>query len=69
MSRIAEILTSGRAPGVPRGTIDPTWADSAVPRALRDVEIQKGTAAMVQEMGWKPTKRNVEAIRKTWKIA
>lgn len=69
MNRLAEILESGRAPGFAGLSQDPTSADMAVPRALRHLEQTKGADAMVREMGFKPTRRNVEAVRKTWKFA
>lgn len=36
MNRIAEILESGRAPGFRTGAADPTSADVAVPKAIKD---------------------------------
>ena len=68
MTRIAEILESGKPPGFKGASIDPECADAAVPRALKALEQTQGADSIVREMGWKPTKRNISEIKKTWKI-
>jgi hypothetical protein len=45
MSRLAEILKSGRAPGFNTKALDPGCPKVAVPRALRKLEEQIGTSA------------------------
>lgn len=68
MSRLADMLESGRAPGVAAGSKDPTHAEMAVPRALKQLEQTQGADSIVRGMGWKPTKRNIEAVKKCWNI-
>lgn len=68
MNGIADIIKSGVAPGFSGLHQDPTNADVAIPRALKEVEQTKSADAMVREMGWKPTKRNVNAIKKAWSM-
>lgn len=68
MGRLNEILESGRAPGFSGAAIDPTCADAAVPRALKEIEQTRDARSMVREMGWKPTNHNISEIKKTWKL-
>lgn len=65
---LTEILESGHAPGYAAGALDPSSADAAIPRALKEVERTKNASDIVREMGWKPTKRNLDAIKKCWSI-
>lgn len=66
MNGLAEILKEGRAPGFNTHAPDPSSADAAVPRALKQLEQAMPADQIVREMGWKPTARNTRAIRKTW---
>lgn len=68
MNGLAGILKSGVAPGFSGLHQDPTNADVAIPRALKEVEQTKGAAQLVSEMGWKPTKKNINAIKKAWSM-
>lgn len=66
MNHLQDILESGCAPGFQQGAKHPTHAEMAIPRALREVEQQQGTDKLVRGMGWKPTHRNINAIKKCW---
>ncbi len=66
MNGLAEIIRTGHAPGLALKVPDPTSADEAVPRALKQIEQTKPADQIVREMGWKPTKRNINEVRKTW---
>jgi len=68
MSKLAEILESGRAPGFHTKAQDPTDADIAVPRALKQLEQTMPADKIVMGMGWKPTGRNLREIKRSWKI-
>lgn len=68
MSRLQEMLLLGRAPGVAGLARDPQCADMAIPRALKEIEQTKGADQIVKEMGWKPTKRNLNSIKRAWNM-
>lgn len=68
MSKIEEMLRDGKPPGYAGVAKDPTCADMAVPRALKEIEQTKGAREIVREMGWKPTTRNLNEIRRTWNV-
>lgn len=61
MSRLAEILSSGIAPGVRRGARDPQSADVAVPRAFRQLEQTLPAREIERQCGFK-----VKQIKKAW---
>jgi hypothetical protein len=63
MSRLAEILSSGVAPGIRSGAKDPTSAEVAVPRAFRQLEQTMPAREIERQCGFK-----VKAIKKTWKF-
>jgi hypothetical protein len=69
MNGIADILKSGRAPGIRTGAPDPTSADVAVPRALKEVfdlpyrhKKNLRREQVEQQIGY-----NASTLRKTWK--
>lgn len=64
MSRIDDILKSGRAPGLNTRAKDPTSADVAVPRAFRQLE-QSGMPMreIERQSGFK-----AKQIKKVWKF-
>lgn len=68
MNRLNDILASGRAPGLVLKVPDPTSADVAVPRALKQLEQTQSADSIVREMGWKATRRNLKEIKKTWNL-
>lgn len=63
MSKIAEILKSGQAPGFRLGAPDPNSADVAAPRGLREMERMMGTSRLERELGM-PAKK----LKKIWNI-
>lgn len=68
MNKLAEIIESGRPPGYAGIARDPRCADVAVPRALKQMEQSQGADKIVSGMGWKPTRKNVNEIKRSWKI-
>lgn len=66
MSKLLDILKCGRAPGFHQNSKPSDHAEVAIPRALRQVEQQQGADKLVRGMGWKPTRRNISAIKKCW---
>ena len=63
MSKLSEIFRSGRAPGVITNAPDPTSADVAAPRGLKQMEEQMGTSRLQREMGMSARK-----LKKIWNI-
>ena len=63
MSRLKEIIQSGRAPGFNLKQADPTNADIAAPRALRQMEEQMGTSKLQRELGMSARK-----LKQIWDI-
>lgn len=61
MSRIGEIIASGRAPGVRGFARDPQSADVAVPRAFRELERTNSASKICRDAGY-----TAETIKKTW---
>jgi hypothetical protein len=61
MGKMAEILEAGRAPGVNTKAGDPSDADRAVPRALREMEQQMGTSQLERKLDMKASR-----LRKIW---
>lgn len=64
MSRLAEILRSGVAPGFRRGAPDPTSAEVAVPRAFRQLEQTVPAREIERQSGFK-----VKQIKKAWNFS
>lgn len=60
---LQSIFESGRAPGMNLKTPDPTCADVAAPRGLKQMEEQMGTARLERELGMKASK-----LKKIWNI-
>lgn len=63
MSKLADIFKSGRAPGVMTNAPDPTCADVAAPRGLKQMEEQMGTSKLQRELGMSARK-----LKKIWNI-
>jgi hypothetical protein len=63
MGRLAEILKTGRAPGVRTGALDPTLPEVAVPRAFRQLEQKEGASKIARDSGF-----SVKRIKKIWNI-
>ena len=61
MSKIAEIIESGRAPGFHGTARDPQCADVAVPRAFCQLEQQHGADKIARDSGF-----SVNTLKKTW---
>ena len=63
MSRLAEILATGRAPGFNLKQVDPSNVDMAMPRALKEMENKLGTSELIRRMDL-PAKK----LKKIWDI-
>lgn len=70
MNGIADIIKSGRAPGIRTGAPDPTHADVAVPKVMREVfdipyrhRRNLRTQDVERQIGF-----SAKTIRKTWKL-
>jgi len=72
MGRIAEIIESGHAPGFAGLHQDPTSADVAVPRAIKEVfdigyRHQKGKRPIRDEEVFKSIGYDKNTLKQTWK--
>jgi hypothetical protein len=71
MSGLAEIINSGRAPGFITGAPDPTSADVAVPRAIKEVfdvsYRHKGKQPLRTEQVERAIGYNSRVLKNTWK--
>jgi len=72
MNGLAEILQSGRAPGFNTGAPDPTSADVAVPRAIKEVfdipyRHQRGKPPLRTEEVFRQIGYNAKTLKQTWK--
>jgi hypothetical protein len=64
MSRIAEIISSGRAPGFINRSLDPGCPQVAVPRALHAMECEIGSRSKeVIEQG---TQCSTRKLKRVW---
>lgn len=61
MSKLAEILSSGIAPGFAQGAKDPQCAEVAVPRAFRELEQTTPASEIERQSGFKAAK-----IKRAW---
>lgn len=61
MSKIDEILSSGRAPGFGQGAKDPQSAEVAVPRAFRELEQTTPASEIERQSGFKASR-----IKRAW---
>ena len=66
--KIAEIITSGRAPGVVTGAVDPQSSFAAVPRAIKQLE--RGEGGFKRPMGARDISRHfgfsTDLIKRKW---
>ncbi len=64
MSKIAEILESGRAPGFSGAHKDPQSADVAIPRALKQMENQGHSARKIaKDAGY-----SINTLKRVWNV-
>ena len=63
MSKLAEILKSGIAPGMNLRTVDPTLPEKAVPKAFRDLEQKHGASKIAKEAGF-----SINQIKRIWNM-
>lgn len=61
--RLAEIIASGRPPGVAGQHADPGGPDAAIPRALKELEKTQSAREIARAAGF-----TVETLKKTWKV-
>lgn len=59
--KLAEILSTGCAPGFKGGAKDPTSADQAIPRALKELEGKHSAAKIARDAGF-----SINTLKKTW---
>ena len=72
MGRLAEIIQTGRAPGFHSGSPDPTSADVAVPRAIREVfdigyRHKRGQPPLRTEQVERQIGYSAKTLKQTWK--
>lgn len=65
MSRIAEMLRTGKPPGLcgSMARPDPTCADVAVPRALKQLEEKHDARRIAKDAGW-----SIKTLKQSWGI-
>lgn len=63
MGRLAEILRTGRPPGMRTGVIDPTLPERAVPKAFKDLEQTQSAAKIARDSGF-----SVKQIKRIWNM-
>lgn len=63
MSKLAEILRTGQAPGFRTGATDPTLPEKAVPKAFRQLEQTQSASKIARDSGF-----SVKQIKKIWNI-
>lgn len=63
MSKLSEILSSGRAPGFNTKAKAPDSADVAIPRALRQMEEKHGAKKIARDAGY-----SVNQLKQTWSM-
>lgn len=71
MNGIAEIIESGKAPGIHTGAPDPTSADVAVPKAIKavfDISYRHASKVPIRnEQVFKAIGYDEKTLRRTWK--
>jgi hypothetical protein len=63
LSKLAEILRTGKAPGFNLKTLDPGSPDRAIPRALKELEQHEPASRIAKGAGF-----SVDRLKKVWKI-
>jgi LysM repeat protein len=63
MSKLADILKTGCAPGFNTRALDPTLPQVAVPKAFKDLEQKDSASKIARDSGF-----TVKQIKKIWNI-